>query len=164
MMLVVMMLVVMTRVVMMLVVIMLVVMMIVVSVIVVMMIVVVVNCSVSHRLQIVQVNGKDSFGEFKSIFMSMLDVTSYERNILVTANILLESDTHRKAQKLWKMKTKALPQTEVKIREPPSAQQQQQQQQQQQAPQQQAALELHKKDPVERLVIPENESKVNFSF
>lgn len=99
----------------------------------------------------------------------MLDVTSYERNILATANILLESDTHKKAKKLWKLRTRALQPSVIKIREPQSpavvaagavgatvAQQPVAQQ-----AQQLKIPEVEKtKNPVERLVIRENESKV----
>jgi len=52
--------------------------------------------------KIVEDNGKDKFGDFKSIFMSMLDVTSYERNILGTANKLLEKDAFEREKELLK--------------------------------------------------------------
>jgi len=58
-------------------------------------------------------SGKESFGSFRNIFMSMLDVTSYERNILHTTNRLLDGDVFLQAKELMKWRTKAFAPTNV---------------------------------------------------
>jgi predicted RNA-binding Zn-ribbon protein involved in translation (DUF1610 family) len=52
--------------------------------------------------KIVTDHGSDKFGEFKTIFISMLDNYSYEQNILTTANQLFEYDTYRVSKDLFK--------------------------------------------------------------
>ena len=49
--------------------------------------------------------------------MSMLDVTSYERNILQTANKLLEYDAYNLESELLKIKMKNIPGNKVTIME-----------------------------------------------
>lgn len=54
--------------------------------------------------KIVTDHGSDKFGEFKTIFISMLDNYSYEQNILTTANQLFEYDTYRVSKDLFKQR------------------------------------------------------------
>jgi hypothetical protein len=65
--------------------------------------------------------------------MSMLDVTSYERNILQTANKLLEDDAYNLESELLKIKMKNIPANKVTVMEMQSVLQQQQQQAQAQS-------------------------------
>jgi len=63
-------------------------------------------------------NGKENFGGFRNIFMSMLDVTSYERNILQTANKLLESDVYAQTAELYKCRAQPFAIEKVNVSSP----------------------------------------------
>lgn len=56
--------------------------------------------------KIVTDHGSDKFGEFKTIFISMLDNYSYEQNILTTANQLFEYDTYRVSKDLFQRRAR----------------------------------------------------------
>jgi hypothetical protein len=74
--------------------------------------------------------------------MSMLDVTSYERNILKTANKLLEYDAYNLEKELLKIKSKNIPGEKIAMIEQ-IVEQEQQQQQQAQQPQPQPQQHQH---------------------
>jgi len=59
--------------------------------------------------KIVKDYGEDKFGDFKSIFITMLDVTSYERSILKSANQLFDDDTFKQVKILLEERKKYLP-------------------------------------------------------
>jgi len=65
--------------------------------------------------KVVRDYAQDKFGDFRNIFMSMLDVTSYELNILLTANKLLEEDAYKQFALLVKARRKAVTPENIKI-------------------------------------------------
>jgi hypothetical protein len=58
--------------------------------------------------KIVRDHGSDQFGDFKSIFMSMLDNYRYEQTILKTATRLIQHDMHNTTKELRHVRSKPL--------------------------------------------------------
>jgi len=67
--------------------------------------------------RVTQIHSKDAFGDFKDIFMSLLEDSSYECLILANVSILLEEDAYRESCILEKQRRLPYPSENIKLKE-----------------------------------------------
>eukprot|EP01130_Rhizamoeba_saxonica_P008254 TRINITY_DN3334_c0_g1_i1.p1 TRINITY_DN3334_c0_g1~~TRINITY_DN3334_c0_g1_i1.p1 ORF type:complete len:1330 (-),score=304.47 TRINITY_DN3334_c0_g1_i1:81-3971(-) len=68
--------------------------------------------------KVVEDHKHDCFGDFKNIFVSMLDITQYQKNILKTAHKVLEDDAFKQSRILLQNRKRAFQPENVKVRKP----------------------------------------------